>query len=87
MDTTIAQLRALRASLPRGKKDPFGKCCHSKRVLLTRALQKTSFMDLTEGEGEAVAIFLEHCKEMKARDKKFASSVAKIAAQTKVTKQ
>ena len=78
METMIKQLREIRASLPKGKKDPFTNCCHSKRVLLTRALQKERFIDLTEGEIDAVNIFLEHCCKLKAENERFAASVSKI---------
>ncbi len=77
--TTIEQLRALRANLPKGKKDPFTNCCRSKRVLLNRALRKERYLDLTEGEQEVVNLFLAHCRKLKAADERFAASVDKIA--------
>ena len=77
--TTMEHLRTLRANLPKGKKDPFTGCCRSKRVLLNRALKKNDFLQLTEGELDAINLFLEHCKNLKAADKRFAATVDKIA--------
>lgn len=81
--TTMEQLRGLRANLPKGKKDPFGDCCKAKRVLLNRALKKDDFMQLTDGELDAIHGFLAHCKNIKAENKRFAAVVAKLAEQAK----
>ncbi len=86
METTIKQLRELRANLPKGKKDPFTNCCRSKRVLLNRALNKERFIDLTEGELDAVNLFLVHCRKLKAADERFAATVAKITRPTNTPK-
>mgnify|MGYP004490446105 CR=1 FL=1 len=61
--TTIQQLRNLRASMPQGKKDPWGKCCKSKRVLLGRALRKDTIADLTDGEKSAVEEWLAYISQ------------------------
>lgn len=77
--STMEQLRELRKSLPTGKKDPWGKCCPNKRVLLHRALKKDEFMSLTSGEKAVVDEFLDHCKEVKKENAEFEKTVAKIA--------
>ncbi len=82
--TTIESLRCLRANLPKGKKDPFTGCCRSKRVLLNRALKKDNFLQLTEGELDAVNLFLDYCRTLRAADNRFAATVERI---TKTTNQ
>ena len=77
--STMEQLRELRKSLPTGKKDPWGKCCPNKRVLLHRALKKDEFMSLTLGEMEVVNEFMAHCKEVKKENAEFEKAIAKIA--------
>ena len=77
--STMEQLRELRKSLPTGKKDPWGKCCPNKRVLLNRALKKDEYMSLTTGEKKVVNEFLEHCTVVKKENAEFEKSVAKIA--------
>lgn len=77
--TSIKQLRDMRASLPMGKKDPWGKCCPNKRVLLHRALKKDDIGKLTIGEYGVVEEFLAHCAKVKKENERFAETIAKIA--------
>lgn len=77
----LEQLRELRKILPVGKKDPWGGCCPSKRVLLHRALKKDDFMKLTAGEREVVDEFLAHCREVKKENKEFEKAIAKALQQ------
>ena len=79
--TTLEQLRDLRASLPNGKKDPWGKCCPNKRVLFNRAIKKNDFAKLTSGELDAINEFLEHCKVVKRENKEFQKAIEKLAQQ------
>jgi len=79
--TTLEQLRELRASLPNGKKDPWGKCCPNKRVLFNRAVKKGDFSQLTSGELGVVNEFLVHCKEVKKENKEFQKTIEKLAQQ------
>ena len=65
MATTIEQLRSLRESLPKGKKDPWGECCKNKRVLLQRALKRNTIGELTVGEYSAVQEFVEYVNQVK----------------------
>lgn len=79
--TTLEELRSLRESLPNGKKDPYGKCCASKRVLLIRALKKTEFSELTLGEREVVEEFIQHCVNIKKDDKELIKQISKVTKQ------
>lgn len=80
---SIQQLRELRASLPKGKKDPWGKCCHAKRVLLGRAFRKTDLSDLTAGEKAVIEEWLAYIpqarREINLANQKLERTIAKIA--------
>jgi len=76
---TIEQLRELRRGLPRGKKDPWGGCCPSKRVLLNRLLKKDSLDLATDGEITVMNEFLQHCVAIKKENKEYAKVIAKLA--------
>ena len=75
--TTIEQIRAFRANLPRGKKDPFGHRA-SKRMLLNKGLQRASYDEMTEGERSAVNEFLMFCEEWKSQSREFEKRAKKI---------
>ncbi len=77
--TTIEQMRALRAKLPRGKKDPWGECCKSKRILLQRALRRKTLASLTAGEYAAVQEWLGYVQdEQTAASQELKSRIDKI---------
>lgn len=77
--TTLEDLRSLRESLPKGKKDPYGACCPSKRVLLNRALKKKNLSELTLGERDVVEEFIQHCANIKKDDKELIKQISKIS--------
>ncbi len=77
---TIQQMRELRASLPQGKKDPWGECCPSKRILLGRALKKNDLRELTAGEFAVVQEWLEFTRKMKRETEIAVSQVEKTIA-------
>ncbi len=86
METTIEQLRTMRANLPKGKKDPWGDCCRNKRVLLHRVLrERTSISELTAGEYTVVQEWLtfvaETRKETERANKQLEKAIAKTAQQ------
>ena len=68
----------MRKGLPMGKKDPWGQCCPSKRVLLHRALQKNDISELTLGEKAVVDEFLAHCATVQKENEKFEKKVEKL---------
>lgn len=76
--TGMEQLRAIRAELPNGKKDPWGECCKSKRVLLIRALKKENVATFTDGELTAFNEWLEHISAVRKENKEFAKVIQKI---------
>lgn len=82
--TTIEQLRKLRAEMTRGRKDPWTKCCKSKRILLQRALKKKTLTSLTAGEYAAVQEWLEYMQGEQAANKEMQEQVSQI---TQITKQ
>ncbi len=83
--TTIEQLRSLRESLPKGKKDPWGDCCANKRVLLQRALKRNSLGELTVGEYTVVQEFVAYAEQIKKdrenEVKQLAKAVNKLVEQ------
>ena len=76
--TAMEQLREIRANLPKGKKDAWGECCASKRVLLQRLLKKDSIADATDGELTVLNEWLEHVKEIKKTNNEVEKAIAKI---------
>ena len=80
---SIQQLRELRASMPKGKKDPWGECCRNKRVLLGRAFHKVDLSDLTAGEKAVIEEWLAYVaqarKEINIANQKLERTIAKIA--------
>ena len=82
MSVTIEKLREIRKSLPVGKKDPWGECCKSKRILLQRALKKRkSLIELTAGERAAVQEFIAHCQAVRKEDEQLANQVEQLTAE------
>lgn len=81
MSVTIEQLREIRKSLPVGKKDPWGECCKSKRILLQRALKRSTLTELTIGERGAVEEFLVHVMEVRNENEKLANQVEQLTAE------
>lgn len=79
--TTIQQLRDIRKALPMGKKDPWGKCCPSKRILFQRALKKETVAELTLGEQEVVTEFLNYYKSLKQENLKFEKTILNATQQ------
>jgi hypothetical protein len=79
MSVTIEQLRELRASLPKGQKDPWGECCINKRVLLQRALKRNTLAELTTGEQAVVQEFIGHCKSVRDEQKKLAAEIDQLS--------
>lgn len=77
MEKTIKDLRALRASLPHNRKDPFGHD-NSKRVLLLRALRKKSILYATQAEKQALEEWLEFVKVAKSDNEKLNEKIKKI---------
>ncbi len=81
--TTIQQMRELRASMPKGKKDPWGECCKNKRILLGRALRKTDINKFTDGEKavteEWLAYVAQARKEINLANQKLERTITKIA--------
>lgn len=75
MSVTIVQLRELRASLPKGQKDPWGECCRSKRVLLNRALRKNALTELTVGEQGVINEFVLYCNQLRKAQTKVATQI------------
>ena len=75
---TIQQLRELRASLPLGKKDPWGQCCKSKRILIQRALKRDKVEDLTAGEKTVVEEFLAHYNQVMKENNKLQRAILKV---------
>lgn len=67
---TIEQLRELRASMPNRKKDPWGTCCKSKRILMYRALKRNSVSELTAGELKIVQEWLAYVQTSRKRDER-----------------
>lgn len=67
---TIEQLRELRASMPNRKKDPWGTCCKSKRILMYRALKRNSVSELTAGELKIVKEWLAYVHTSRKRDER-----------------
>lgn len=80
---SLQQLRELRASLPKGKKDPWFSCCINKRVLLGRALRKNTIAELTQGEYAIVNEWLGYVQQSKRdanlANQKLERTIAKIA--------
>ena len=74
----MEQLREIRANLPKGKKDPWGECCASKRVLLQRLLKKDSIAYATDGELTVLNEWLEHVKEVKRTNNEVEKTIAEI---------
>lgn len=81
MSVTIEQLREIRKSLPVGKKDPWGECCKSKRILLQRALKRSTLTELTIGERAAVQEFIAHCQAVRKEDEQLANQVEQLTAE------
>lgn len=79
MSVTIEQLRELRASLPKGQKDPWCECCISKRTLLQRALKRNTLAELTTGEQAVVQEFIVHCKSVRDEKKKLAAEIDQLS--------
>lgn len=75
MSVTIVQLRELRASLPKGQKDPWGECCRSKRVLLNRALRKNALTELTVGEQGVINEFVLYYNQLRKAQTKVATQI------------
>ena len=82
---TMEQLRTMRANLPKGRKDPWGECCKSKRILLQRALKRNNIGELTIGEYTAVqewlAFVAETQKEAERANRQLEKAIAKTAQQ------
>ncbi|MCM1034964.1 MAG: hypothetical protein NC229_01595 [Bacteroides sp.] len=74
----LKQLCELRKSLPKGKKDPFGTCCVSKRVLLNRALKRQSVKELTHGELAVVNEFVEYYRGIQQVSKDLEKQIINI---------
>lgn len=85
METTIEQLRTMRANLPKGNKDPWGECCRSKRVLLQRAMKRNNIGELTIGEYTVVQEWLTFVaktkKEAERANKQLEKAIAKTTQQ------
>ncbi|MBQ7192326.1 MAG: hypothetical protein IJS00_05585 [Paludibacteraceae bacterium] len=85
METTIEQLRTMRANLPKGNKDPWGDCCRNKRVLLHRALRRNNIGELTIGEYTVVQEWLTFVaktkKDAERANKQLEKAIAKTAQQ------
>lgn len=86
METTIEQLRTMRANLPKGKKDPWGDCCRNKRVLLHRVLrERNAISELTAGEYSVVQEWLAYVaqtqRETERANKRLEKEIAKTAQQ------
>lgn len=67
---TIEQLRELRASMPNRKKDPWGTCCKSKRILMYRAFRKNNVSEFTDGELKVVQEWLAYVQTSRKRDER-----------------
>lgn len=85
METTIEQLRTMRANLPNGRKDPWGDCCRNKRVLLQRALKRNNIGELTIGEytvvQEWLAFVAKTKKDAERANKQLEKAIAKTTQQ------
>ncbi len=73
---TIEQLRQMRASLPRGRKDPW-EHCRTKRVLLIRALKRNSILEFTETERKVVTEWASYVKQQQKEATKLEVSIIK----------
>lgn len=73
---TIEQLRQMRASLPRGRKDPW-EHCRTKRVLLIRALKRNSILEFTNTERKVVKEWTDYVKNQQLEAAKLEKSIIK----------
>lgn len=74
----MEQLREIRAKLPKGKKDPWAGNL-AKRVLLQRALRKSSIAEFTDGELTVFNEWLDHVAAVKRANAEIEKTIAKIA--------
>lgn len=74
---TIEQLKRIRSKMPNGKKDPWAKCCNSKRILLYRAMKRNSISELTAGELMVVEEWLDFYDKIKKENELNSAKISK----------